>query len=129
MAHPNEDRMRKGYEAFAAGDFTALDEIFDDNLVWHAPGNNPLAGDYQGKQAVYDLFGKVMEVTGGTFRLEIHDILANDEHGVALVVATGQREGKSLEDRQAQVFHLQGGKVTEFWNHPGDQNAVDEFLS
>ena len=129
MAHPNEDRMRKGYEAFAAGDFTGLDEIFDDNLVWHAPGNNPLSGDYQGKQAVYDFFGKIMEVTGGTFRLEIHDILANDEHGVALVVATGQREGKTLEDRQVNVFHLQGGQVTEFWNHPGDQNAVDEFLS
>ncbi len=129
MAHPNEDRLRKGYEAFAAGDFTGLDEIFDDNLVWHAPGNNPLSGDYQGKQAVYDLFGKTMEVTGGTFRLEIHDILANDEHGVALVKTSGEREGKSLQDNQVLVFHLQGGRVTEFWNHPGDQSAVDEFLS
>jgi uncharacterized protein len=129
MAHPNEDRMRKGYEAFAAGDFAALDEIFDDNLVWHAPGNNQLSGDYQGKQAVYDLFGKTMEVTGGTFRLEIHDVLANDEHGVALVKTSGEREGKRLQDNQVHVFHLQGGRVTEFWNHPGDQAAVDDFLS
>ena len=129
MAHPNEDRMRKGYEAFAAGDFATLDELFDDNIVWHTPGNNSLSGDYEGKQAVYDFFGKIMEVTGGTFRLELHDVLANDEHGVALAVATGQREVKSLEDRQVQVFHLRGGKVTESWNHPGDQSAVDEFLS
>jgi ketosteroid isomerase-like protein len=129
MAHPNEDRMRKGYEAFAAGDFAALGELLDDNVVWHTPGNSFLSGDYEGKAAVFEFFGKLMEATGGTFRLELHDVLANDEHGVALAVATGQREGKSLEDRQVQVFHLRGGKVTESWNHPGDQAAVDDFLS
>jgi uncharacterized protein len=105
MAHPNEDRIRKGYEAFAAGDFAALDELLDDNVTWHTPGNNSLSGDREGKQAVFDFFGKTVEVTGGTFRLELHDVLANDEHGVALAVATGEREGKSLEE------------------------AVDEFLS
>jgi uncharacterized protein len=129
MAHPNEDRIRKGYEAFAAGDFAALDELLDDNVTWHTPGNNSLSGDREGKQAVFEFFGKTVEVTGGTFRLELHDVLANDEHGVALAVATGEREGKSLEDRQVQVFHIRDGKVTESWNHPGDQKAVDEFLS
>jgi uncharacterized protein len=129
MTHPNEERIRRGYEAFAAGDMTAMDELLSDDVVWHSPGNNPLAGDYRGKDAVFDLFAKIMEVTGGTFRIELHDVLANDQHGVALAMVSGEREGRRLEDRQAQVFHFAGGRVTEFWNHPQDQAAVDEFLS
>jgi ketosteroid isomerase-like protein len=129
MAHPNEERMRKGYEAFVAGDMAALDQLFTDDVVWHVPGHHSLAGDHEGKQAVLELFAKNMEMTGGTFRLEVHDILANDEHGVALVVATAEREGNRLEDRQVHVLHVREGKVSEFWAHPGDAYAVDEFLS
>jgi ketosteroid isomerase-like protein len=40
-----------------------------------------------------------------------------------------ERQGKRLNDRQVHVLHLKDGKVTEFWNHFGDQNAVDEFWS
>jgi ketosteroid isomerase-like protein len=129
MAHPNEERIRRGYQAFSAGDMTALDALLSDDVVWHAPGNNPLSGDFVGKDAVFDLFAKLMETTGGTFRIELHDVLANDEHGVALAMVSAEREGRRLEDRQAQVFHFEGGRVTEFWTHPENQAAVDEFLS
>ena len=129
MAHSNEDLARRGYDAFTRGDMQAVSDVFADDIVWHAPGRNPLSGDYRGAQDVLGFLGKAMEQTQGTFGLEIHDILADDEHGVALVVARGQRGGKSLEDRQVHVLHLQGGKVTEFWAHPGDQYAVDEFWS
>lgn len=127
MAHPNENVLRKGYEAFAKADMQAVQDFFADDIMWHAPGRNPLSGDYKGKEEVLGFLGKVMEMAGGTFGLEVHDLLADDEHGVAMVVARAQREGKSLEDRQVHVLHLEGGKVTEFWAHPGDQYAVDEF--
>jgi ketosteroid isomerase-like protein len=74
-------------------------------------------------------FGKVFEMTSGTFRLEIHDILANDEHVVALVHATAQREGKQFDSNGVQVFHVKDGKVTESWLHPDDIYASDEFWS
>jgi ketosteroid isomerase-like protein len=129
MAHPNEDLLRRGYEAFAKADMPAVQAFFADDIAWHVPGRSPLSGDYKGAQEVLGFLGKSMEQTQGTFGLEVHDLLADDEHGVALVVARGQREGKSLEDRQVHVLHVQGGKVTEFWAHPGDQYAVDEFWS
>jgi ketosteroid isomerase-like protein len=129
MAHPNEDVLRQGYEAFARADMPAVQAFFADDIVWHVPGRSPMSGDYKGVQEVLGFLGKSMEETQGTFGLEIHDLLADDEHGVALVVARGQREGKSLEDRQVHVLHLRGGKVTEFWAHPGDQYAIDEFWS
>jgi ketosteroid isomerase-like protein len=129
MAHSNEDLARRGYDAFTRGDMEAVSDLFADDIVWHVGGRGPLAGDYRGKDEVLGFLAKTMELTGGTFRLEIHDVLANDEHVTALLVARGEREGKTLEDRQAHVLHVKGGKVTEYWGHPGDQYAIDEFLS
>jgi hypothetical protein len=48
---------------------------------------------------ILDFFARTMELTGGTFRVELHDVVANDEHAVALYVARGEREGKTQEDK------------------------------
>src|ERR671930_2216500 len=102
MSHPNEDLIRKGYAAFLSGDMATLSDLFADDVVWHAPGRNPLAGTYRGKEEVFASFQKVVEMTGGTFKLDIHAILADDEHAVVLTRATGEREGKSLDDKSVQ---------------------------
>jgi uncharacterized protein len=127
MAHPNEDLLRRGYEAFSTGDVQALDQLFADDIVWHVPGRSQLSGDYRGKPAVFTLFGRFAELSGGTLKVELHDVLANDEHALGLVKATGEREGRTLDDNGVNVFHIQDGKATEVWFHPGDGYAVDEF--
>jgi uncharacterized protein len=127
MAHPNEDLLRRGYEAFTKGDIQTLGELFADDIVWHVGGRSQLAGDYRGKEEVFGLFGKLAELSGGTLRIELHDVLANDEHAIALQTATGEREGRTLDDNGVGVYHARDGKVTESWLHPGDPYAVDEF--
>lgn len=128
MTHPNEDQFRKGYEAFSRGDMEALrNEHFAPDVIWHQPGKNPVAGDYEGVDEVLGLFGKLFEMTAGTLTLDIHECLANDEHGVMLATVRGEREGKALEDRYAQVVHFRDGKVAESWIHSGDQYAADDF--
>ena len=127
MTHPNEDLVRKGFAAFQSGDMATLNELFADDIVWHSPGRNRLSGDYRGKPAVIDLFQRTFELTGGSFKLEIHDVLANDTHAVALVRATAEHEGRKFDDDSVQVFHIADGKVTEQWLNPRDQAASDEF--
>jgi len=127
MAHPNEELVRRGYQAFDTGDMATLDELFADDIVWHVPGRNQLSGTYRGKQEVFGNFMKLAELTGGSFKLDIHTILADDEHAVVLVTATGEHDGKTLSDNSVQIFHIKDGKVTEQWLHPGDPYASDEF--
>jgi uncharacterized protein len=129
MAHPNEELVRRGFEAFSKGDLDTLRELFDPDAVWHAPGRGPLSGDHPGVDAILGFFARTMELTGGTFRVELHDALANDEHAVALYVARGEREGRTLEDRSVLVSHVRNGKLVETWQHSEDQYAADEFLS
>jgi ketosteroid isomerase-like protein len=61
--HPNVARIRDGYTAFAKGDFAVLTDLFAEDLLWHDSGRNQLSGDYRGREAVFGLFGKLMEVT------------------------------------------------------------------
>jgi hypothetical protein len=130
MAHPNEDLVRGGFEAFGRGDLEALRrEYFAEDIRWHFPGRGPLAGDYAGVDQVLELFGRIFELTGGTLRLDLHDVVANDEHAVALYTANGERAGRQLHDHTVGVFHAGDGKITQVWLHADDLYAADEFWS
>jgi uncharacterized protein len=129
MAHPNEELVRRGFDAFSKGDVDTLRELFDPDAVWHAPGRGPQAGDHRGVDAILGFFARTMELTGGTFRVELHDVLANDEHAVSLYVSRGEREGRTLEDKSVLVSHVRNGKFTETWMYAEDQYVADEFLS
>jgi ketosteroid isomerase-like protein len=78
---------------------------------------------------VIQLLTRVFELTGGTYRTELHDVLANDEHAVALVTTSAEQADKQLNDNLVAVYHLRDGKITEVWLQSTDLYAVDEFFS
>ena len=127
--HPNVELTRRGYEAFAKGDLVALSELFADDVTWHVAGVGPLSGTYRGRDEVFGFFGRLAEETAGTFRLDVHDVLANDEHSVALCTLSASRRGKSVEVPVANVTHVRDGKVTEFWGATADPQASIDFWS
>ncbi len=128
--HANVQQARRAYEAFAKADMATLGELLADDVVWHVGGNSPLSGDYKGKDAVFGYFGKLGQVTGGTVKIEIHDILANDDHTVILVRQTAERNGKTWDSRGVHIVHPDSeGRVKEFWGFTEDEAAADAFFS
>ena len=127
--HPNAALLKKGFEAFAQGDMATITNLFAEELVWHLLGRHQLAGVHRGRDAVFAIFAKIAELSGGTFKIDIHDIVANDEHAVALTRETGTREGRSLDSMVVDVYHMKDGKVLEFWSFAEDGQANDEFWS
>jgi ketosteroid isomerase-like protein len=126
--HPNVEYARRGYAAFGSGDLATLSELIADDAVWHAQGVGPLSGDYHGRDEVFGFFGRLAEETGGTFRLDVHDILANDEHTAVLATLTASRNGKSIEVPVVNVSHNdRDGKITEFWTSTTDPQAGLDF--
>ncbi len=124
--HPNIELLRGGFAAFAAGDMATLDRMFADDATWHVPGSNRFSGDYEGKAAIFQYFGEFIQDMD-SFEQDIHALLADDEHGVALVNGTATRGDDRLEFNNVLVFHIHGGLVTEAWLASGDQAAADEF--
>jgi ketosteroid isomerase-like protein len=126
-AGENEATIRRGYELFNTGNLEGLKAIFADGVVWHTGGRGHLSGEKRGRDATFAYFAQLGEMSNGTFRAELHDVVASDEHVVGLHICIGQRGGKSLNLKEALVFHLRDGKIVEAWEHYEDSQTSDEF--
>lgn len=126
----NIEMARKGYQAFNELHIEEAMETIHDDIVWHAGGNGPLAGEYKGKQAVMELFMKYGQLTEGTSEFDVHDILASEDHTVVLGTASATRHGRTHTSRFVDITHAnEHGQAKEFWRFVEDQAADDEFLS
>ena len=129
MRDQNEQLGRRVSEAFATGDMATFMELHTDDVVFHVPGRSRFAGEHRGKEA----FGQVLQEQIGTLdappQTETHDVLASDDHVVALLTIRGSRGGEQLELRQVIVCHVRDGKISEVWGLPEDQYAADELIS
>jgi ketosteroid isomerase-like protein len=125
--HPNAELFRRGYTAFQSGDLDTVRSLFTPDIEWTTPGRNRFAGVRRGVDEVINLFVQQMQETNGTFHVDVHDILANDEHAVALATVSGERNGKKLSDRYSHVVHIKNGRVAESWILDENPDAVDEF--
>ena len=79
--------------------------------------------------AILGFVAKTTELSGGSFRMEVHDVVANDDHAVALFGARAEREDRTYENRNVLVIHIRNGKLVETWLLSQDQYAADEFFS
>src|ERR1043166_3885355 len=82
--------VRKGYEAFIAGDMEWMNEHLHDNVVWHQPGHNAFSGDYKGREEVLAFFARTVQHVIPEF--DIHDVLGSEDHIVAILTVTWRRQ-------------------------------------
>jgi ketosteroid isomerase-like protein len=125
MPHANENTLRKLYDALGRGDVPTVLGLLADDVRYHIYGRSKVSGDYVGKDEVLGLVGKLVELSGGTFRIQVLDILANDEHGVVLTRETAQHDGKTLDNHAVHVWDVRGGICTRFRGY--NEDAWDEF--
>lgn len=126
--HKNVETVRRGYEAFNTGDMKTLMGLFHENATWHVPGRNPLSGDYKGRDAVFGLFAKLGQETGGTFKAELRHLLADEEGRVVGIHRdTAKRGAKRLSVDCCLVFELKDGLVISGTEYIRDAHASDEF--
>jgi len=127
--HQGVKAVRRLYDAFARGDVGEIKDCFVYDAVWHLPGRSPIAGDHQGIDAILKFLGELRELSGGTFRAELTDVVANDRYAVALQHATGTVGAKRLDVTACQVMRIQNGKIAEVRGYYSDQYALDDFWS
>jgi ketosteroid isomerase-like protein len=128
MAHANEDVARSATEALSKRDIEGFLGYHTDDVVVHFPGRGPMAGDYRGKEQFASMFQRQMEMLDAPPELEVHDVLANEEHAVVLNRVSATRGGRTLEQEVA-VMHFRDGKISEVWLHFSKQEKMDEFAS
>jgi uncharacterized protein len=122
------DVVRRLYQAIADRDFVAAESCFAEDVVWHLPGNSPIAGDHHGWPQIRDNFmAKLGPLSGGTFRADLLDVAIGERIIVAVQHATASYEGKALDITACQLIGVRDGLIHEVRGHYSDQEALDVF--
>jgi len=122
-----ETLLYDAYEALAEGDVDALLGVCTPDVTWHIPGRGPQAGTYRGEAGIREFLSKLDDLTGGTFRVDLAEVLVGEPYLVALAFAVAERNGRSLDARVVHVWEVRDGKLAQMWSHPSDQYAFDDF--
>jgi ketosteroid isomerase-like protein len=120
--HPNATVVREMTEAMFNGDREGAASRLADDVVWHIIGR---AEPYRGKAELAASMDGLREYT---IDWQAHDILASDDHVIALGTATATHGDRTLVYRTAEIFHVRGGKVTERWAFSDDTQAITDFF-
>lgn len=114
MTDPKIALVQKYLEAAKRQDFPAMLASFTTDLVYRVPGSGPLAGETRGQSAALDYFGRVMQLTGGTYSITgIADWLSSADRVALIATETASRNGKRLDWTRIVVFTFKDGLISE----------------
>jgi uncharacterized protein len=123
--HPNATAYRQTAAAFRVGDIEAIEMLVDPDVVWHVPGDAPIAGDLRGREALTAFLTRVAELG---FWLREHDVFGNDAHVCALSEMGARRPGVDVSTRVVSIFHFSNGRQVERWFYPEDMGTWNNIL-
>ena len=126
MSHPHAELAERVFGAFRR-DPRTLASLIAEDAVWKVVGRAPVAGVYDGRRAIFDLFKATQTLTDGTYKAELRYVLADDERTIAVYRASGRRGERELDIDQALFIRVQDGRWQEILAVPLDPIAFDAF--
>lgn len=127
--HPNAVVLEKVYADFAKSDLPAILNACADNMTFQVAGKSKLAGKYTKETVIPDFFAKLMVLSKNTLKVEVHDILASDRHGIVLCTDTVEKNGDKVQLRTVHVWRFENGKPVAWYEYPRDMYQYDAVWS
>ena len=122
-----EETVRRGYQAFGEGDMEHFRAIYTPEVVRSQPGNNQLSGEHTGVENVLGLYGRLFELSGGTFSVELTSVKTQGDKVISAHHAKGERQGKTLDVDETIEFTFSGDRISRLDVGSADQAAEDAF--
>jgi len=111
---------------YAGGAHEPLVALLTEDIAWHVPGDNAIAGDYVGINSVMDYFARRRDLASRTFRMHPGEILVGDgEHVAALTDGTAVIGGAQHRWSTVGLYRLRGDQIAACWLLALDQAAFD----
>ncbi len=117
--------------AWSRGDGEAAMAFWDDAIVLHAPGANPHAGTFRGKDAVrVGLIDRILAETSRVEILGVIDRAFGADHVFTIIHERFEKaDGRVFETRRVVVYRWAGARIVEVRYFDPDQAAADVFWS
>lgn len=126
-----DELHRAQNEYYAGGESAPLRELLTPDITWIVPGENDIAGRYQGIDAVLDYFRRRREFAGGTFQMHRRDILVGDGDRVAaLTDGAATIAGRERRWSTVGIYDtVDERRISACWLLPFDQGEFDSIWS
>jgi ketosteroid isomerase-like protein len=123
------DVVRAGFEAFGRGDLPAFAECFHPDATWNHRNPDRLGGVHAGRGGILAFIEESGRLTAGTLRAVPDGVLADGDGRVGVItrVSGSRPDGRTFDDRQILLFHVEGGLVRSVDQYIGDPEAVTAF--
>lgn len=117
-------RYRELVAAMTAGDAAGMaDYIAEDVVWWEIGASEPV----RGRDAVVE---RLQFVSDYGVALDLHDVIANDDHMIALLGVTATMGEETFSYRTAEIHHTDAdGRISERWAFSDDTQAIIDFFS
>jgi ketosteroid isomerase-like protein len=115
----NKELVKKGYDAFSAGDVQTVMDLFDDDIEWVQPGQSAISGSFHGKTEVMEFMGRLAEKAP---TVTVKKMFA--EGDTVVVITDVTVDGETSED--ADVMTLRDGKTVRMEVH-GDTALLERI--
>lgn len=125
--HPNVERLRSIFAAFASSDLDVIRSAITEDFVWHVSGPSRWTGDYRGFDGFLGYLIELGAETGGTMRIDPYDLFANEARGVALVTVYRERGDRALTNRAVAVYEFENGLISEGWFLDENPAEIEDF--
>lgn len=113
---------------YAGGDDAALRGLLAEGIEWHVPGENAIAGDYRGVEAVLEYMARRRDLADRSFRMHPGEVLTGDgDHVAVLTDGTAVIGGVERGWSTVGLYRLRGELIAACWLLPLDPVAFDEI--
>lgn len=113
---------------YSGGDDAALREVLSEQVAWHVPGRNTIAGTYRGIEAVLGYFTRRRKLTGSTLSLRRGDVLTGDGDQIAaLTSGSAVIGGRNRTWSTVGLYRITAGRIASCHLLPLDPRDFDDI--
>ena len=123
--HPNIATLRSIYE-----DLRRIEHHADDDMVLHVAQrrDGPGPGCIYGRTAVAEKMKALIRESGGTLRMQVDSIVANDYFGAVLGSIRAGLGDTEIGMPFCGLWRFRDGCILEHWENAYDIAALDAFM-
>jgi len=121
--------LEKLYSNLSKGNLEASAQDLPDTMTFNVAGKSLLAGKYSKETFFKGYVTKLHELSGGTLKVEVHDVLASERHATVLLTYSLSRKEQSAQLRSVHVWRIENAKLIAGYEYPRDMYLYDSVWS
>jgi ketosteroid isomerase-like protein len=115
--------------AVQQGDNAKLAELLSPEIKWSQPGDNAVSGIKHSNMEVFQMVGKMFEISGNTLRLTEIRLISVNSNKVACVLRwnANKATGEILEIDNIDVYTVENGQIIRAEIYSADLEKENTF--